>query len=122
MRQTDLKWLFKTIRKTHKITQAMMAENLGIKQPILSFYENGKANIPVNIVCAIISEYGLNKEDAELLKCKRITKHNLKAVEVLEELKYTIWINQHDDGYLDEQIDIYELTEWIDNKINKLKK
>ena len=48
--------------------------------------------------------------------------YELFQKEVLEELKYTIWINQHDDGYLDEQIDIYELTEWIDNKINKLKK
>lgn len=121
MRHTDLRRLFKTIRKKHKITQSMMAESLGIKQPILSFYENGRANIPVNIVCAIISEYGLNKEDAWLLRKHRISKHNLKAIEELADLKYTLLTEQQDNKYTNNAVNLLELLELIEIKINKLK-
>jgi uncharacterized protein YoxC len=42
------------------------------------------------------------------------------AVEQLEQLKHDIWTDQQDDGWLDEQVDIYFLTETIDNQIKKL--
>lgn len=46
---------------------------------------------------------------------------NQKAIEQLEKLKYTININQIDNGYTDEQVDLYELNEIIDQQINELK-
>ena len=42
------------------------------------------------------------------------------AVEQLEQLKHDIWTDQQDDGWLDEQVDIYFLTEKIDNQIERL--
>ena len=42
------------------------------------------------------------------------------AVEQLEQLKHDIWTDQQDDGWLDEQVDIYFLTETIDNQIKRL--
>ncbi|MGN0961256.1 MAG: hypothetical protein ACI4PF_03555 [Christensenellales bacterium] len=43
------------------------------------------------------------------------------AIEQLEKLKYTINVNQTDNGYTDEQVDLYELNEIIDQQINELK-
>ena len=43
------------------------------------------------------------------------------AVEQLERLKHDIWTDQHDDGWLDEKVDIYFLTETIDNQIKAIK-
>lgn len=42
------------------------------------------------------------------------------AVEQLERLKHDIWTDQQDDGWLDEKVDIYFLTETIDNQIKRL--
>ena len=42
------------------------------------------------------------------------------AVEQLEQLKHDVWTDQQDDGWLDEQVDIYFLTETIDNQIKRL--
>ena len=46
---------------------------------------------------------------------------NQTAIDELEKLKHDIWTNQHDDGWLDEKVDIYELTEMIDQQIKELK-
>lgn len=121
MRYTNLKRLFKKIRYENHITQTLMAKRLGISQPVLSFYENSRANIPIHTVEDIISQYRLSKEDAEFLRSQRITRDNQKAIEVLTELQYTLVTNQQDNGYADEQVDLYELLELIENKINKLK-
>ena len=50
-----------------------------------------------------------------------ICDRNQTAINELEQLKHDIWTNQHDDGWLDEKVDIYELTEMIDQQIKKLK-
>lgn len=51
---------------------------------------------------------------------KSITEvQNKKAVEALEKLKQDIWVDQYDDGYLDKQVDIYYLTEEIDQLIKE---
>lgn len=50
-----------------------------------------------------------------------ICDRNQTAIDELEQLKHDIWTNQHDDGWLYEKVDIYELTEMIDQKIKKLK-
>ena len=59
------------------------------------------------------------KECGFMVQTKEID--NQTAIEELEQLKHDIWTNQHDDGWLDEKVDIYELTEMIDQQIKKLK-
>ena len=113
MRQTDLRCLFRTIRRRNKINQAAMASKLGVKQPLLSFYENGRKNIPEHIIEAVISEYKLNSDEANLLRLKRIARHNLKAIDVLEQVKEQLLINNQYVGYI---------KEFIEEKINQLKK
>lgn len=121
MRHTELQGFFRNIREKYHITQTVMAESLGITQPLLSFYENGKVNIPNRLVEGIIDKYCLNEQESDFLKAKRITKYNIKAIEELTDLQYTILINQQDNGYTDEQVHLYELLELIESKINKLK-
>ena len=56
-----------------------------------------------------------------LATSKRIKQDKISfALEQLEQLKHDIWTDQQDDGWLDEQVDIYFLTETIDNQIKKL--
>ena len=121
MRHTELQNFFRNIREKYHITQTVMAEKLGITQPLLSFYENGKVNIPNRLVEGIISKYCLNEQESEFLKARRITKYNIKAIEELTDLQHTLLINQQDNGYTDKQVDLYELLELIESKINKLK-
>lgn len=45
---------------------------------------------------------------------------NSKAIEELEQLRRDIWADQQDDGWLDEKVDLYYLSETIDNKIKEL--
>lgn len=74
-----------------------------------------------------IDEYGIYSEVLE--KVNKLKKYdtslvrlqNQKAIEQLEKLKYTINVNQVDNGYTDEQVDLYELNETINQQINELK-
>lgn len=88
--------LFRDVRKRHNITQADMATSLGIHQSLLSFYENGKANIPADIIKTVISEYKLSEQEAKILWSKRITNWNLKTIEILTNLQYSIITSQQD--------------------------
>lgn len=69
-------------------------------------------------VCTIAHVEDLQIENM-LLKGKDQNKIKF-AVEQLEQLKHDIWTDQQDDGWLDEQVDIYFLTETIENQIKKL--
>lgn len=42
------------------------------------------------------------------------------AIQQLEKLRHYIWTNQQDDGWLDESVDIYSLSETIDQIIKEL--
>lgn len=64
----------------------------------------------------------LSTEDRNYIKEKfKEQDQNQTAIDKPEQLKHDIWTNQHDDGWLDKEVDIYELTEMIDQKIKALK-
>ena len=112
---SKLSKLFRDLRKQHKITQTDMARRLGIHQPLLSFYENGKGNIPNEVVEKIINEYKLNESDAKFLWSKRITSGNLKTIEILTNLQYTILTSQQDKDTTKQVLQL------IEQEIEKLK-
>lgn len=78
-----------------------------------------------NLHC--VNEYGQKNysakncfEDMKDCPLKTIQSvQNQRAVEALEKLKQDIWVDQYDDGYLDKQVDIYYLTEQIDQLIKE---
>ena len=110
MRHSELQTFFRNIREKYHITQTVMAESLGITQPLLSFYENGKVNIPGKIINDLIKDFNLNDDEIEFLKNNRVSKQNLKAIEVLEELKFKL-LN-----------DKQQVEKIINEKIKELKK
>ena len=112
---SKLSKLFRDVRKKHKITQTDMARKLGIYQPLLSFYENGKSNIPADLVKTIISEYKLSEQDANFLWSKRITSSNLKTIEILTNLQYSILTSQQDKDTTKQVLQL------IEQEIEKLK-
>lgn len=68
-----------------------------------------------------MKDYALvNKDVADEIYCEHQTKTDF-AIEQLEKLKHNIWTDQQDDGWLDESVDIYFLTETIDQQIKELK-
>ena len=112
---TKLSKLFRDVRKRHNINQTDMAITLGIRQPLLSFYENGKANIPADIIKAVISEYKLSEQEAKFLWSKRITNGNLKTIEILTNLQYSILTSQQDKDTT------RQVLQLIEQEIEKLK-
>lgn len=73
--------------------------------------------------CVLGLFYKYHSIDDEINTCPLKTiqsVQNQKAVEVLEKLKQDIWTDQSDDGYLDKQVDLYCLTEQIDQLISEL--
>ena len=70
----------------------------------------------------LINTYGIDKAREIMFQSENKLKQspNSKAIEVLEQLRRDIWTDQQDDGWLNEKVDLYYLSETIDNKIKEL--
>lgn len=110
MRHSELQTFFRNVRKRHHITQTVMANRLGVTQPLLSFYENGKINIPNNVIIGLKTNFNLKSEEIEFLQRNKISKSNLRAIEVLEQVKEQLLNNKQ------------FINEFIEEKINELKR
>lgn len=60
--------LLRIIHIKHHEVMGDMAEILGTSTPFLSAVENGKKNVPQNMVNKIVKHYNLSKEEEEELK------------------------------------------------------
>lgn len=103
-------------------------------QELQSVFDETNNLLQKYITEATMLKFELTKKDAELkalekekvvvmlpTEKKLVDLQNEEAILQLEGLKYDIWTDQQDDGWLNESVDLYYLTDAIEQRINKLR-